>query len=64
MNQTYYDAVTKMEEMGVNEEYVQGWQAGFLQNPKREEQRVTEAYDAGYDDGEEKNTDNFGNWVS
>ncbi len=31
MNQFYYDAVTKMEQMGV-------------------------------DDGEEKNTDNFGNW--
>ena len=48
--------------MNVNEEYIQGWQAGFLQNPKREEQRVTEAYDAGYADGEEKSTDNFSNW--
>jgi hypothetical protein len=63
MNQTYYDAVTKMEEMGVDDEYIQGWQAGFLQNPKREEQRVTEAYEAGYDDGEEKSEDNFGDWV-
>lgn len=63
MNQFYYDAVTKMEEMGVDEEYIQGWQAGFLQNPKREEQRVTEAYEAGYDDGEEKNLDNLGNWA-
>ena len=63
MNQTYYDAVTKMEEMGVNEEYIQGWQAGFLQNPKREEQRVTEAYEAGYEDGKEKNADNYSNWV-
>ena len=33
MNQFYYDAVTKMEEMGVDEEYIQGWQAGFLGNP-------------------------------
>lgn len=63
MNQTYYDAVTKMEEMGVDEEYIQGWQAGFLQNPKREEQRVTEAYEAGYADGEEKSSENFSNWV-
>jgi hypothetical protein len=31
--------------------------------PKREEQRLTEAYEAGYADGEEKTTDNFGNWV-
>ena len=63
MNQTYYDAVTKMEEMGVDEEYIQGWQAGFLQNPKREEQRVTEAYEAGYADGEEKSMENFTTWA-
>ncbi len=63
MNQTYYDAVTKMEEMGCEDEYIQGWQAGFLQNPMREEQRVTEAYEAGYSDGEEKSEENFGNWV-
>jgi hypothetical protein len=63
MNQTYYDAVTKMEEMGCDEEYILGWQSGFLQNPKREEQRVTEAYEAGYGDGEEKNMDNFAEWV-
>jgi len=64
MNQFYYDAVTKMEGMGVNEEYIQGWQAGFLLNPKREEQRVTEEYETGYADGEEKNTDKFGDHTS
>jgi hypothetical protein len=63
MNQFYYDAVTKMEQMGVDDEYIQGWQCGFLQNPKREEQRLTEAYEAGYSDGEEKSADNFENWV-
>jgi len=63
MNQFYYDAVTKMEQMGVDDEYIQGWQCGFLQNPKREEQRLTDAYEAGYSDGEEKSTDNFGNWA-
>jgi hypothetical protein len=63
MNKLYYDAVTQMEQMGVDDEYIQGWQCGFLQNPKREEQRLTEAYEAGYADGEEKNTDNFGDWV-
>lgn len=63
MNQFYYDAVTKMEQLGVDDEYIQGWQCGFLQNPKREEQRLTEAYEAGYTDGEGKNTDNFGEWV-
>ena len=63
MDQTYYDAVTKMEQMGVDDEYIQGWQAGYLQNPQREEQRVNEAYEAGYADGEEKNLDNLGNWA-
>ncbi len=63
MNQTYYDAVTKMEEMGVDEEYIQGWQAGFLGNPQREEQRLTEAYEAGYEDGSSQSTENFANWA-
>lgn len=63
MNQTYYDAVIKMESMGVDDEYIQGWQHGFMQMPTREEQRINEAYEAGYSDGEEKNMDNFGDWV-
>ena len=44
MNQQYYEAVTKMESMGIDPEYIQGWQGGYLLNPEREEQRVTEAY--------------------
>lgn len=64
MDQTYYDAVTKMEQMGVNEDYVMGWQSGYLQLPQREEQRVTEAYEAGFADGEEKNLDNLADWTS
>jgi len=63
MNQEYYDVITKMEEMGVDPEYIQGWQGGYLLNPEREEQRVTEAYTAGYEDGKERNTDNFSDWV-
>jgi len=63
MNQEYYDAVTKMEEMGVNPEYVQGWQGGYVLNPEREEQRINEAYSAGYEDGKAKTQDNFGNWT-
>lgn len=64
MDQTYYDAVTKMEGLGCSEEYIQGWQAGYLQNPKREEQRVTEEYEAGYADGEAKETSNFDKHVA
>ena len=63
MNQAYRDAIAQMEEMNVQAEYVLGWQGGFLGHPLREEQRITEAYQAGYDDGQEKSTENFSNWV-
>lgn len=59
----YNEAVTKMEEMGVNSEYVIGWQGGYLEHPEREEQNVTDAYTAGYEDGKEKSTENFASWV-
>ena len=55
----YHAHVDAMEKAGVDPEYVQGWQGGFLVNPKREEQRVTEAYDAGFDDGTARNMDNY-----
>ncbi|MGD8348554.1 MAG: hypothetical protein PVI79_04930 [Gammaproteobacteria bacterium] len=64
MNQVYRDAISKMEEMNVQQEYLLGWQGGFLGHPLREEQRITEAYQAGYDDGREKSTDNFADWVA
>lgn len=62
MNQAYREGVTKMEELGVDPEYVLGWQGGFLGHPEREEQRVNDAYSAGYEDGQEKSTDNFDKW--
>ena len=63
MNQAYRDATTQMEEMKVQEEYILGWQGGFLGHPQREEQRLTEAYEAGHADGSDKSTENFSNWV-
>lgn len=63
VNQFYYDAFDKMERIGVDREYIQGWIGGYLQNPKREEQRINDAYEAGYEDGEAKETSNFENWV-
>ncbi len=63
MNRDYYDAISKMEKAGVDREYINGWACGFLKNPKREEQRITEAYDAGYSDGEEQNAENFQSWA-
>ena len=63
MNQAYRDAVTQMEEMKVQQEYILGWQGGFLGHPEREEQRLTEAYQAGFTDGGTKSTENFANWI-
>lgn len=62
MNKEYHDALTKMEKAGVNRDYLVGWAGGYLHNPAREEQRVNEAYEAGYKDGMEKNTNNFSSW--
>lgn len=63
MNQDYRDAVTLMEEKNVQTEYILGWQGGFLGHPLREEQRLTEAYEAGYNDGSAKSTENFDKWI-
>jgi hypothetical protein len=60
MDQTYYKTVTELEKMSVNRDYVVGWMGGYLQNPPREEQRVTEAYEAGYADGNKGSTDSAG----
>ena len=63
MKQEYHDAVTHMEDMKVMQEYIMGWQGGFLGHPKREEQRITAPYQAGYDDGGSSLTENFSNWI-
>lgn len=63
MDKSYFEAIDTMEKAGVDPEYIQGWVGGYLANPKREEQRITEAYDAGYGDGEEKSLDNYSNFA-
>ena len=62
MNTVYYETIDKLEKMGVNPDYLQGWVGGFLGNPQREEQRVTEAYSAGYEDGQNKTIDSAADW--
>jgi hypothetical protein len=57
VNTMYYETVDKLEKMGVDREYIQGWMGGFLGNPSREEQRVTPAYSAGYEDGQNQTID-------
>ena len=58
----YYDTVDRMQKANVDPEYVQGWVGGFMGNPRREEQRITEAYEAGYTAGENRETDGFEPW--
>jgi len=59
MNREYYDAVRRMEEQGVDADYMAGWIGGYLQNPKREEQRINDRYEAGYADGLAGHTDHI-----
>ena len=62
MDDTYRIAITEMENQGIQDEYVLGWQGGYLGHPEREETRVTDAYEAGYKDGQEKNLANISDW--
>ncbi|GIT54651.1 MAG: hypothetical protein Ct9H300mP16_18110 [Pseudomonadota bacterium] len=63
MDTTYYQTVERLEKLGVDPEYVQGWVGGYLGNPEREEQRVSDAYKAGYQDGRKQVTDAALNWA-
>jgi hypothetical protein len=63
MGSPYYDAIDRMEKQKVDPEYINGWASGYLHNPKREEQRKSEAYDAGYAAGLEKKAEGFEAWI-
>ncbi len=56
MDKTYYDTIDNLEKAGVDRDYILGWIGGYMSSPKREEQRITPAYEAGYEDGLEKQT--------
>ena len=58
MNKKYYETIDGLEKSGVCREYILGWMGGYLGNPSREEQRVTEAYSVGYEDAQNQSTDN------
>lgn len=58
----YYQAIDKLEKMGVDEQYIQGWASGYMQCPQKEEQRVTPAYAEGYEDGLNRKTSRAENW--
>ncbi len=64
MTSFYYQTISDLEKKNVIGEYIVGWASGFLGNPKIEEQRITESWEAGYTDGREKNTDSAEKWVA
>ena len=64
MTNPYYETIAALEKQGTARDYILGWATGFLGTPKREEQRLTEAYEAGYGDGVNKDTANAERWGS
>jgi hypothetical protein len=63
-NELYRTTIVEMEKNNVNAEYIQGWVGGFMGNPKREEQRLTEAYEKGFEDGSNQDTASYQNWIT
>ena len=63
MDKFYREATTQMEKLGVQADYIVGWQGGYLGHPEREEQRASDAYTAGFKDGSEKSIDNISAWL-
>jgi hypothetical protein len=63
MSTAYYEAIDRMEKSGVDPQYIIGWACGYLHNPKREEQRVNEAYEAGYAHGMDQDIGGFQAWI-
>ncbi len=57
MTNQYYQTIAELEKQGTARDYILGWASGFLGSPKLEEQRITAAYETGYEDGVNKNTD-------
>lgn len=62
MTNTYYETISKLEQQNTARDYILGWASGYLGNPKIEEQRISESWEAGYEDGQEQNTDNADKW--
>lgn len=62
MSNPYYEAIDKMEKAGVDADYILGWASAYYQNPPREEQRLNDAYNAGYEKGKAKDGSGFEAW--
>jgi len=59
----YHSTLKTMHDAGVHKQYCHGWATGALGNPPLEEQRITEAYTAGVEDGESGNTKGYQKWI-
>ena len=59
----YHSTLKAMQEAGVDMHYYHGWATGALDNPPLEEQRVTDAYEAGVEDGKSGSTDGYLKWL-
>ena len=64
MPNSYYQTLTELEKRNVDRDYIVGWASGFLGSPKKEEQRLTECYEAGYADGSARHTENADKWIA
>ena len=62
MTNPYYQTISELEQAKTQRDYIVGWASGYLGNPKIEEQRMTEGWEQGYEDGQGKNTENAANW--
>lgn len=62
MTNQYYETIRQLEKMKVSRQYILGWASGYLGNPEVEEQRITEAWRAGYEDGRSRTTVEAKNW--
>ncbi|MCY4150169.1 MAG: hypothetical protein OXD44_05705 [Gammaproteobacteria bacterium] len=62
MSNQYYETIKRLESMKVSRQYILGWASGYLGNPEIEEQRITEAWQAGYEDGKSRSTDEAESW--
>lgn len=62
MPNPYYDTIVSLERQGVSRQYIQGWASGYLGNPEIEEQRMTDAWQAGYADGKNRTITTASDW--
>ncbi len=60
----YHSTLKTMHDEGVDSRYYHGWASGALENTPLEEQRISDAYTAGYEDGKQGNVDGYKAWLN